>query len=57
MLQWIKANKNKYNIKKGENMTFEFFNDESGYTLKKTVSAEAQAKIVARLGRATLKLA
>lgn len=38
-------------------MTFEFFNDESGYTLKKTVSAEARAKIVARLGRATLKLA
>ena len=56
MLQLIKANKNKHN-KKGENMTFEFFNDESGYTLKKTVSAEAQAKIVARLGRATLKLA
>ena len=38
-------------------MTFEFFNDESGYTLKKTVSAEAQANRVASLGRETLKLA
>ena len=36
-------------------MTFEFFNDESGYTLKKIVTPEAQAKIVARLGKTTLK--
>ncbi len=38
-------------------MTFEYFNDESGYSLKKTVSPEAQAKILARLGRAGLKIA
>lgn len=38
-------------------MTFEYFNDESGYSLKKTVSLEAQAKILARLGRAGLKIA
>lgn len=37
-------------------MTFEYFNDESGYSLKKTVSPEAQAKILARLGRAGLKI-
>ena len=38
-------------------MTFEYFNDESGYSLKKTVSPEAQVKILARLGRAGLKIA
>ena len=48
---------NKINNEKGEKMTFEFFNDESAYTLKKTVSPEAKAKILARLGRVTLKIA
>ena len=38
-------------------MTFEYFNDESGYSLKKTVSPEAQAKILARLGRTGLRIA
>lgn len=42
--------------KKGKNMTFEFFDDEVGYALKKTVSPEAQAKIMARLGRATMRI-
>jgi|GEM_PF-357171 len=51
------SNKNKINNEKGEKMTFEFFNDESAYTLRKTVSPEAKAKILARLGRVTLKIA
>ena len=38
-------------------MTFEYFNDDSGYSLKQTVRTEAQAKILARLGRAGLKIA
>ena len=32
-------------------MTFEFFNDESSYVLKKSITPEVQARIMARLGR------
>lgn len=49
-------NNRKMKIKKRRGrMTFEFFNNETGYVLKKRVTPEARAKITARMGRITLK--